>query len=153
MLGWAILLQLMIIITIIVTIIVIIIEIFRFIRAALLQCVAKLKGGETILAEDIQDISGHIEKTVIDDWLKVALSGSYEQAQQFVQKMIADGFAANQLLSQLHDAVIIDEQLDDLKKAKIAEKMSICDKRLMDGSSEYLILMDVTCEIIKCGLH
>ena len=82
----------------------------------------------------------------------MALSGSFEQAQQFIQNVIADGFAANQLLSQLHDAIIVNEQLDDMKKAKIAEKMSICDKRLMDGASEYLILMDVTCEMMKCGL-
>lgn len=113
---------------------------------------SKLKAGETITEADIQEISGYIDKSVIDDWLKVAFSGSFEQAQQFIQTVIADGHAANQLLCQLHDTVVVNEQLDDVKKAKIMEKMSVCDKRLMDGASEYLILMDVTCEIMKCGL-
>lgn len=82
----------------------------------------------------------------------MAFSASFEQAQAFIKKVIADGFAANQLLNQLHDAIIANERLDDVSTAKVMEKLSICDKRLMDGASEYLTLMDVTCEMMKCEL-
>lgn len=95
------------------------------------------------------DVSGYIEPEVIDSWLKACLSGSYEQIQSSVQKLIADGYAANQLLNQIHDILIDNEHLDDMKKSRIFEKLSICDKRLMDGASEYLQLMDVSCEIMK----
>ena len=110
---------------------------------------AKLHREKAITEGDIQEISGFIDKSVIDDWLQVAWSRSFDQSQCFVKKVIADGFAASQLLSQLHDTVISSDKLDDSKKAKLAEKMSICDKRLMDGADEYLTLMDITCEMMK----
>lgn len=94
-------------------------------------------------------MSGYIEPSVIENWLSACLSGSFEQIQQFVQQIISDGNAANQLLNQLHDVLIDNDHLDDPKKARIFEKLSIADKRLMDGANEYLQLMDVSCEIMK----
>ncbi|KAF6024180.1 RFC4 [Bugula neritina] len=117
-----------------------------------LQCVAKLRAGQTIVKEDILEVSGCIDQSVIDNWIKISFSGSFDQAQCFIQQVIADGFAANQLLSQLHDAIIANEQLGDSQKAKVMEKISLCDKRLMDGACEYFQLLDVTCEMMKCEL-
>jgi len=114
--------------------------------------VAKLRAGQTIVKEDILEVSGCIDQSVIDNWIKISFSGSFDQAQCFIQQVIADGFAANQLLSQLHDAIIANEQLGDSQKAKVMEKISLCDKRLMDGACEYFQLLDVTCEMMKCEL-
>ena len=110
---------------------------------------SKLSPGETVSERDVLEVSGFIEPSVIENWLKACLSGSFEQIQNIVQQIISDGYAAGQLLNQLHDTLIDNEHLDDPKKARIFEKLSIADKRLMDGASEYLQLMDVSCEIMK----
>lgn len=113
------------------------------------QSVSTLKSGSAVSEEDILEVSGFIKLSVIDRWLQVCASGSFERVQSFVQGVIADGYAANQLFSQLHDAVVYLDRLDDPKKAKVLEKLSMCDRRLMDGASEYLQLMDVSCEIMR----
>ena len=63
--------------------------------------------------------------------------------------MIMDGFPASQLIGQLHDTLIDNEALTDPAKSAILEKIAIAEKRLMDGSSEFLQLMDISCEIMK----
>ncbi|KAK6167112.1 hypothetical protein SNE40_021214 [Patella caerulea] len=55
--------------------------------------------------------------------------------------MINEGFAATQVINQLHDRIVISEELTDTQKSVICEKLSVSDKCLMDGADEYLQLM------------
>lgn len=105
--------------------------------------------GEDVTERDVLEISGFIDTSVVDKWLKTCLSNNFDNTQDFVQNLIAEGYAASQLILQLHDAVLRSEQLEDVKKARILEKMSISDRRLLDGGNEYLQLLDVSCEIMK----
>lgn len=99
--------------------------------------------------EAVLEVSGFIDQSVVENWLQTCITSGFDRVQSLVHSVISDGYAANQLLNQLHDAVMKTDQLDDPKKAKILDKISLADKRLMDGASEYLQLMDVSCEIIK----
>uniref|UniRef100_A0A8C5F6B8 AAA+ ATPase domain-containing protein n=1 Tax=Gadus morhua TaxID=8049 RepID=A0A8C5F6B8_GADMO len=60
--------------------------------------------------------------------------------------MVDEGYAATQILIQLHES-IIEQDLNDKKKSAITEKMAVVDKCLADGADEYLQLLSL-CSII-----
>uniref|UniRef100_A0A4W4DUN4 AAA+ ATPase domain-containing protein n=1 Tax=Electrophorus electricus TaxID=8005 RepID=A0A4W4DUN4_ELEEL len=62
--------------------------------------------------------------------------------------IIDEGYAATQVLSQLHD-IIIEERLSDKQKSAITEKMAVVDKCLVDGADEYLQLLGLCAVIMQ----
>uniref|UniRef100_A0A9J8B166 Replication factor C (activator 1) 4 n=2 Tax=Cyprinus carpio TaxID=7962 RepID=A0A9J8B166_CYPCA len=66
--------------------------------------------------------------------------------------MIDQGYAATNVLNQLHD-VIIDEKLSDKQKSVITEKMAEVDKCLSDGADEYLQLLSLCSVIMQQATH
>ncbi|CAB1331903.1 unnamed protein product [Coregonus sp. 'balchen'] len=60
--------------------------------------------------------------------------------------MVDEGYAATQILNQLHEA-IIEEELNDKQKSAITEKMAVVDKCLVDGADEYLQMLSL-CSVI-----
>ncbi|KPP74297.1 replication factor C subunit 4-like [Scleropages formosus] len=84
-----------------------------------LQSAARLNGDKEITESDVTEIAGNI---------------------------IDEGYAAMQIIHQLHDT-IIDESLNDQQKSVITEKMAEVDKCLTDGAEEYLQLLSL-CSVI-----
>jgi hypothetical protein len=66
-----------------------------------------------------------------------------------MKELIYDGFSCNQVVSQLHDVLIERADLSDIKKAVIFEKIAEVDINLMEGSDEYLQLLDLLVVIMK----
>uniref|UniRef100_A0A673JP31 AAA+ ATPase domain-containing protein n=1 Tax=Sinocyclocheilus rhinocerous TaxID=307959 RepID=A0A673JP31_9TELE len=66
--------------------------------------------------------------------------------------MIDEGYAATNVLNQLHD-VIIDEKLSDKQKSVITQKMAEVDKCLADGADEYLQLLSLCSVIMQQATH
>uniref|UniRef100_A0AAY4EAN7 AAA+ ATPase domain-containing protein n=1 Tax=Denticeps clupeoides TaxID=299321 RepID=A0AAY4EAN7_9TELE len=62
--------------------------------------------------------------------------------------LIDEGYAATQVLNQIHDA-IIDASLNDKQKSAITDKMAEVDKCLADGADEYLQLMSLCAVIMQ----
>uniref|UniRef100_A0A672Z3K7 Replication factor C (activator 1) 4 n=1 Tax=Sphaeramia orbicularis TaxID=375764 RepID=A0A672Z3K7_9TELE len=60
--------------------------------------------------------------------------------------VVDEGYAATQILSQLHEA-IIEQDLSDKQKSAITEKMAVVDKCLTDGADEYLQMLSL-CSVI-----
>uniref|UniRef100_A0A674EKL9 Replication factor C (activator 1) 4 n=1 Tax=Salmo trutta TaxID=8032 RepID=A0A674EKL9_SALTR len=60
--------------------------------------------------------------------------------------MVDEGYAATQIVNQLHEA-IIEEELNDKQKSAITEKMAVVDKCLVDGADEYLQMLSL-CSVI-----
>uniref|UniRef100_A0A7N8XGG0 Replication factor C (activator 1) 4 n=1 Tax=Mastacembelus armatus TaxID=205130 RepID=A0A7N8XGG0_9TELE len=60
--------------------------------------------------------------------------------------MVDEGYAATQILSQLHDC-IIEWDLSDKQKSAITEKMAVVGKCLSDGADEYLQMLSL-CSVI-----
>uniref|UniRef100_A0A3Q1HSS5 AAA+ ATPase domain-containing protein n=1 Tax=Anabas testudineus TaxID=64144 RepID=A0A3Q1HSS5_ANATE len=60
--------------------------------------------------------------------------------------MVDEGYAATQILSQLHES-IIEGDLNDKQKSVITEKMAVVDKCLSDGADEYLQMLSL-CSVI-----
>ncbi|CAF5184139.1 unnamed protein product [Rotaria magnacalcarata] len=61
---------------------------------------------------------------------------------------IAKGYAAHQLLLQLHDYILGQMALGNEQKGIIFEKAAIVDGCLLDGADEYLQLMDFLCTVM-----
>lgn len=60
-----------------------------------------------------------------------------------VNELIINGYPVNILLSQLVDYIITNDKLTDKMKAMICYHISLTEKRLVDGSDEYLQLLSV----------
>ena len=53
------------------------------------------------------------------------------------------------MITQLHDAIIDRADIKDSKKAIIFEKIAVIDNNLMEGSDEYLQLLDLLVVVMK----
>ncbi|GAA5848690.1 hypothetical protein JCM8547_004596 [Rhodosporidiobolus lusitaniae] len=75
--------------------------------------------------------------------------GSFEQVQRAVEKIVREGYSAVQVLSQLHDLVILDPLVAPRAKAKVAMDLGLADKALTDGADEELQLLNCCARIAK----
>ncbi|CAB1324246.1 unnamed protein product [Coregonus sp. 'balchen'] len=83
---------------------------------------------------------------MIDNLLKICYKGTFEKLEIAVRNMVDEGYAATQIINQLHEA-IIEEELNDKQKSAITEKMAVVDKCLVDGADEYLQMLSL-CSVI-----
>ncbi|SCV66979.1 BQ2448_5625 [Microbotryum intermedium] len=67
--------------------------------------------------------------------------------QKAVEKVTREGYSATQVLSQLHDLVILNALVDPKAKAKIAIVLGETDKCLTDGADEELQLLSCAARI------
>lgn len=116
----------------------------------------------------IEDIAGVIPGKTIDDLVSAmrprASQGSFVSVNQVVEDMVADGWSAGQLVSQvrrtcyillfslltdiqLYQTVMADETIPDIQKNKIVLVFSEIDKRLVDGADEHLSILDLAMRI------
>ncbi|XP_071949682.1 replication factor C subunit 4-like [Antedon mediterranea] len=109
----------------------------------LLQSAHRLKGEEGITEDDIQEIAGSVPVSVVSDLIKTCHSNSFEKLDDAVTKTLAEGYAASQMILQIHEIIVSQPDLNDNQKSKICERLAIVDKRLIDGADEYLQIMDL----------
>merc|ERR1711974_325422 len=81
--------------------------------------------------------------------IDVCAKSSFPETQDFVDKMIAEGFSGSQLIGQLHDKVVSSAELSDSQKSAICEALAVNDGRLLDGASEYLQVVDLCTVMMK----
>lgn len=115
----------------------------------LFQSVSRLKCGEPLSSQDVAEVAGIIPKSRVDDLLASCASNSYEKLSTTVEDLVLEGFAASQLFNQLHDAIVLSSKYDDKQKSAIAEKLAICDHRLLEGADEFLQIMDLCVTIMS----
>ncbi|UYV65259.1 hypothetical protein LAZ67_3003730 [Cordylochernes scorpioides] len=114
----------------------------------LLQSAHRLKVGQEIQPEDLDDIAGVVPKQWVQDFQDTCQSNSYKALERFIRDLIAEGYSASQLISQLHDH-LIDSSLSDQQKAAVCEKLAICEHRLLDGADEFLQMLDLGCNLMR----
>ncbi|KAG5929906.1 hypothetical protein E4U42_003967 [Claviceps africana] len=99
----------------------------------------------------VEDIAGVIPDQTISQ-LAEALrprgpGQTYHSVSKIVEDMVADGWSATQVVSQLYHYVTTDETIPDLHKNKIVLIFSEIDKRLVDGADEHLSILDLVMRI------
>lgn len=108
-----------------------------------LQTAHRLKGEDGVTIDDILEITGVIPEDVIKSFVESCSTNSFEKLQETVEAISADGYPASQLISQIHDEIVIMQSLTDSQKCEITEKLAIMDSCLNDGADEYLQLMSL----------
>lgn len=113
-----------------------------------LQGAARLFGS-SITSKDLISVSGVIPTEVVEGLFVVCRSGDFDLANKEVNNIIAAGYPASLLLSQLFDVVVEAEDISDEQKARICKCLAEVDKYLVDGADEYLQLLDVASNVIR----
>ncbi|KAG5851497.1 hypothetical protein ANANG_G00094050 [Anguilla anguilla] len=111
-----------------------------------LQSAARLDAEKQVTESLVIEIAGVVPTKLIDNLLQICYNSTFDKLEIAVKSMIDEGYAATQVIGQLHDAVI-EESLSDRHKSAIVEKMAEVDKCLADGADEYLQLMSL-CSVI-----
>jgi replication factor C subunit 2/4 len=123
---------------------------------------------KVVTVKSIEDIAGVIPDKTIQSLVKAIQPRSaglnYEAIAKVVQDMVADGWSATQVVTQvrpysfcvsqfllmdvqLYQSIIYNESIPDKQKNKIAMVFSESDKRLVDGSDEHLSILDLSLRI------
>ncbi|KAL2048504.1 hypothetical protein N7G274_000416 [Stereocaulon virgatum] len=107
--------------------------------------------GAMVTIRSIEEIAGVIPNDVVDGLLKAMQPSSrgaaYEAVAEQVTDLVADGWSATQVVTQLYQKIVYDDTLSDKQKIKIVTVFSDVDKRLVDGSDEHLTILDLALQI------
>ncbi|EJT73424.1 replication factor C subunit 2 [Gaeumannomyces tritici R3-111a-1] len=102
---------------------------------------------KAVTAQIVEDIAGVIPTATIDGLVEAMRprgSGqTYQSVAKVVENMVADGWSATQVVSQLFQAIMYDEEIPDVQKNAISIVFSEIDKRLVDGADEHLSILDL----------
>ncbi|QPH00239.1 Subunit of heteropentameric Replication factor C (RF-C) [Epichloe festucae Fl1] len=99
----------------------------------------------------VEDIAGVIpDQTVselVDAMRPRGAGQTYRSVSKIVEDMVADGWSATQVVSQLYQYLTTDETISDVHKNRIVLVFSEIDKRLVDGADEHLSILDLAMRI------
>ncbi|XP_053166822.1 replication factor C subunit 4 [Hemicordylus capensis] len=115
----------------------------------LLQSAMRLTGGKEVTEKTVAEIAGVVPEEILDGLLAACQSGSFEKLEVATKNLINEGYAATQLINQLHDIIVERENLSDKQKSVIAEKLAETDKCLADGSDEFLQLISLCAVVMQ----
>ncbi|GAA5945105.1 replication factor C subunit 2 [Sporobolomyces koalae] len=119
---------------------------------------------EPITAFSIQEIGGVVPDQVMTrlgqalgidrtvegedvDMKGVQSTSTFETVRRAVERVVREGYSATQILSQLHDLIILDPLVDPRSKAQAALDLGLADKALTDGADEELQLLNCCARI------
>lgn len=74
----------------------------------------------------------------------------YETISRSIIDIIADGWPASQLLTQLYAVLVFDETIGDRCKVNMLAVFGEADRRLVDGADEELVLLDTSLRCSAC---
>jgi replication factor C subunit 2/4 len=114
-----------------------------------LQSSFQLSSGEPVKAELVIDISGEVSDVVMANYWAVLSGRSFEAMRLFVEELIYQSHPVSSVLSKLFDVVVSSPSLVDTDRALICEKIAKTDQSLVDGASEALQMLDLSCFVMR----
>lgn len=129
---------------------------------------AESSGPGIITVRTIEEIAGVVPESILDSLVQAMQpksSGSiYGAVSKVVTDLVADGWSATQVISQvcvsclcdgklansvlqLYRRIVFNEAIPDIQKNKIVMVFSEMDKRLVDGADEHLSVLDLVLRI------
>merc|ERR1712088_949637 len=106
-------------------------------------------GDTNVSKSDICDIAGVVPDKWVDKLFEVCQTKTFENLEDYVNDITCEGFSGAQLINQLHDRIVISDDLSDLQKSIICEKLAVCSSSLLEGANEYLQMVDLCSTIMK----
>ncbi|KAG8823107.1 hypothetical protein FRC17_009406 [Serendipita sp. 399] len=132
---------------------------------------AEANGGnpQIIRPEDVQEIAGVVPDGIIEGFASSLgldidkpsggqgmdvdempkRAKNFDELRRKVKAIAREGYSASQILSQLHDLLILHPRLDARRKARCALILSEADKALCDGADEELWILEVGIRVWK----
>lgn len=124
-----------------------------------LQSAARLSAAQNppvaINASDVQEIAGVVPDTVMNRFsaaigvdlpnesMDVDVAKDFDGIRAEVRRVMQEGFSVAQLLSQLHDIIILHDTITSKQKTACALVFAAADKALCDGADEELQLLEI----------
>ncbi|KAF9452238.1 P-loop containing nucleoside triphosphate hydrolase protein [Macrolepiota fuliginosa MF-IS2] len=117
-----------------------------------------------ILPSDIQEIAGVVPDKIVNDLARtlgididddmdmdssMPPKFNFSAIQKKVKGIIREGYSATQVLSQLHDLVVLHPILNSKQKSACALVFAEADKALCDGSDEELWILEIALRVHK----
>lgn len=99
---------------------------------------------------DIDEIAGTIPKPVLSTLISALTPPNYTYTRiaKIVTDMVADGWSATQLLTQMYSELVVKESdVTSQQKNGLVAVFSEVDKRLVDGADEHLAILDMALRV------
>ncbi|KAI4116000.1 MAG: hypothetical protein LQ345_003501 [Seirophora villosa] len=104
-----------------------------------------------VTVRSIEEIAGVIPNQVINDLVNAmqpkARGAVYDDVSRVITDLVADGWSASQVITQLYQQVLYNDAILDKQKCKIVIVFSEIDKRLVDGADEHLMILDLALRV------
>lgn len=109
------------------------------------------RNAQAVTVRSIEEIAGVVPDQAVGRLVSALQPGSrggaYEGVAKVVTDLIAEGWSATQVVTQLYDMIVMDDKIADSKKNRIVMSFSQTDKRLVDGADEHLTILDLSLQI------
>ncbi len=114
---------------------------------ALLQYCFLLSNKKHINKNDLIIVSGHLDDNIINDFINKKNINVHD-IQFFIKELLHNGNSADSIISSLLRVIKKKDSLSDITKANIGISISSSNKKMCNGSSEYLCLLDIFINLI-----
>ncbi|KAK2772635.1 hypothetical protein FQN52_004901 [Onygenales sp. PD_12] len=104
-----------------------------------------------ITVKTIEEIAGVVPDDIVNRLIRAVQPkkgrSTYEDVSKVVTDIVADGWSATQILTQLYQIIVYDDSIPDIQKNSLVLVFSEFDKRLIDGADEHLTVLDLALRI------
>ncbi|KAL7696616.1 replication factor C subunit 2 [Lotmaria passim] len=105
---------------------------------------AQKASGDDLTGEDFVSVSGSVPADVMESYIKALLSRRLEEVIQVSRQLVAQGYAAAQVLKQLQRYLVSPAcPLNSAQRGRTMIKLCQTERRLADGGDDYLQLLDI----------
>ncbi|KAG5498762.1 hypothetical protein JKF63_03050 [Porcisia hertigi] len=105
---------------------------------------AQKANGDDLTNEDFVSVSGSVPADTMQRYISALISRHLEQVIEASRSLVAEGFAAAQVLRQLQRYLVsVECPLSSAQRGKVMLKLCQTERRLADGGDDYLQLLDI----------
>lgn len=117
----------------------------------LMQSSSLLKGlGENIQISDVHTVAVRVPDQVVVDLVDSCLATSFGAVNDAVHQVVAEGYPVALILPKMVEYVMSnDSRFKNMAKAEIIMEIAAADKKVVDGASEFLQLLNVMSCVAK----
>uniref|UniRef100_A0A7I4Y9T6 AAA domain-containing protein n=1 Tax=Haemonchus contortus TaxID=6289 RepID=A0A7I4Y9T6_HAECO len=108
---------------------------------------------DNITNDYVLNMTGYVAEENAHHLLNACRSSNSDKLLLALDNVYRAGYAGPSLINQIYDKLLDEDSISDIDKADIFEKMAVIEARLMDGSDEYIQLMDLVFCIQKYFAH
>ncbi|KAI9473717.1 MAG: replication factor C subunit 2 [Benjaminiella poitrasii] len=115
-----------------------------------LQSGYNLQGKNPITPRMISEMAGIIPEETMSELIDIWINrDDIKEIQKKVQHIMNEGYSGENIMNQIHDAIIKNDSLNTLQKAKISQYMGTVDIDLVQGADEHLQILNLMVHIAE----